>query len=629
MNAHSRLRLLQALGLAGFALLALQLVRMQVIDAARYRELASTQRMRSLPVEAPRGLVLDRRGTVLARNEPRFSLLVVPGYLPSDSRARNEVLRAVERAAAVPFADLEHAVGAGARSVDPFAPVTVRANLDAQTALDMRVVLTGLPAVRVEATPARVYESGDLLPHVLGYVGPINPGEVRQYTDRGYQLNAIVGRSGVEASYERELRGGTGRRLVAADPSGRELARLGSVAATPGADVVLSIDVGLQRAVTEALRGGIASGLAMSGRKGPPVAAGSAVVLDVRTGEVLALASLPSYDVNVLAGSPDQAAVERLLGDPARPLIHRGYMEVKAPGSIFKPLVGTAALQEGVASPSTTITSRGAISVRDEYNPAVSYTFKDWAVLGTLNFYGGMAMSSDVYFYYLAGGYAESGRRLFDGLGAERIARYARAFGLGQATGLDLPGETDGLVPDAAWKRAAVGDEWVLGDTYTYAIGQGYLTVTQLQMAVASAALANGGDVLVPRVVRGLQRGEQLSVSPRTVRGRLPADPGNIAIVREAMRVAASPGGTASEGRPANLAIGGKTGTAEFGPRYADGSYDTHAWYMGFAPYENPEIAVVVQLEYGVGATHAAPVARRIFEEYFARYRVTPPEAPR
>ncbi len=383
---------------------------------------------------------------------------------------------------------------------------------------------------------------------------------------------------------------------------------------------MLSIDLRLQTAVRDALRDGIQQalpprGLDASGN--PALQAGAAVVMDVRTGELLALVSLPSYDVNVFTGKPDAAALEALLTDPAKPLLHRAYMEVHAPGSIFKPVVGAAALQEGIATPDTLITSSGAITIRDIYNPGTLYVFRDWAAHGTLDFYGGIARSSDVYFYYLAGGYDQDGSH-FEGLGSDRVSKYARAFGLGAPTGLDLPGEAGGLVPDAQWKEETIEEPWVLGDTYTYGIGQGYLTTTPVQMAVAAAALANGGDILEPRVVQGFRGDTNVEPVPPTVRGHVPVDAANLEVVREAMRIAASPGGTAFEGKPDGVAIGGKTGTAEFGTMRPDGSYDSHGWYMGFAPYDNPEIAVIVYIEHGVGQTYAGPVAKRIFEAYFA-----------
>jgi penicillin-binding protein 2 len=318
----------------------------------------------------------------------------------------------------------------------------------------------------------------------------------------------------------------------------------------------------------------------------------------------------------VLNGGND-AALATLLTDPERPLVDRTYMEAHPPGSTFKTLVAYAALEEGIATPETKITSTGAIYIQDEFDPAVVYTFRDWAAHGTTDMYQGLARSSDVYFYYLAGGYRSAGVTYFEGLGATRLADYARQIGLGEPTGLDLPGEVAGLVPDPEWKSEAVGDPWFLGDTYTFGIGQGYLTVSPMQMAVLAAAIANDGDVLQPRLVRGTRVDGELIETPRVVRTHLDNGGDSLAVIREAMRITAGPTGTAWRGQPAGLTIGGKTGTAEFGAPYPDGKFDTHGWYIGFAPFEDPEIAVAVYVEHGVGSTHAGPVARAMFEHYF------------
>jgi penicillin-binding protein 2 len=229
-------------------------------------------------------------------------------------------------------------------------------------------------------------------------------------------------------------------------------------------------------------------------------------------------------------------------------------------------------------------------------------------------------MSSDVYFYYLAGGYHEYGES-FDGLGIARLSQYARQFGLGRKTGIDIAGEADGLVPDPAWKEATFpGDTWVLGDTYNMGIGQGFLAVTPIQMARVVAAVANGGMVLTPRVVREVRDAQGHVVLPNEARieGSVGVSEANLAIMREAMRQAVT-WGTAKEGGTPVVSVAGKTGTAEFGPTFADGSHETHAWFSGFAPADEPQIAITVFLERGVGATHAAPVASKIFEYYFSR----------
>jgi len=237
-----------------------------------------------------------------------------------------------------------------------------------------------------------------------------------------------------------------------------------------------------------------------------------------------------------------------------------------------------------------------------------------------LNFYGGVAQSSDVYFYYLSGGYNDGSRQVFEGLGAARLARWARLFGLGAPTGIDLPGEARGLVPDPDWKEQNYGEPWFIGDTYVFGIGQGYLSVTPLQMARVTAAVANGGDVLQPLIVREIRDADGKVVRPMkpVVQRHLPIDPANLEVMREAMRQAAD-WGTARSAAVKGLAIGGKTGTAEFGPPRPDGTHDTHGWYTAFAPFDNPEISVAVFLNHGGGAVDAGPVTAKILSYYFGR----------
>lgn len=616
-----RLRALQALTIALFATFAVRAFTMQVVHGARYRAEAATRILRQRPVEAARGLVLDRDGRVLAANVASFALTVTPGALPHDPAARAATLHAVAQAANTSVETIEAALRTGVGAVDPFAAIPIADGLNIDRAIALRALFADVDGVAIQPRAVRQYQRSDLLPQVLGNVGAIPQGEAEPYLRRGYTLDARIGLSGIERVYESTLRGQAGRDLVATTRVGRELQRYTVSAPIPGADVQLAIDINLQRTALAALADGITAGLPKArSRAGQPepARAGAAIVLDVRTGALLALASLPTYDANLLADGADPRAVQQLLTDPARPLVHRAWMEPQAPGSIFKPIVAAAALQEGVATPATRITSTGAITVADQYRPGVQYVFRDWAALGALDLYGAIAKSSDVYFYYLSGGYQRDGRTEFDGLGNLRLATYARRFGLGRPTGLDLPGEADGLVPDEAWKERTIGDPWVLGDTYTFGIGQGYLTATPLQMAVTAAAIANGGTLVVPHVVQGLRRGAAFEPVPIATAGRVPVTPDYLAVVREGMRRAAQADGTAAGARVTGLTMGGKTGTAEFGPVHPDGQFDTHGWFLGFAPFEQPEIAVVVYLEHGIGSDQAAPVARRIMEAYFA-----------
>lgn len=616
--AAVRVRILQGVLLLLLLIVAVRVTGMQWLAPVIPPEYGDGLAPRTLQVEPSRGLIVDRDGEVLARNVPEFRVLLVPGDLPDDVEERRSALLALERASGISFAELESAAATELAIVDPYAPVLVEDGLDPEEAIQLRARLSGLPGLRVEASPSRLYADEPSLAHILGYVGKLPADEAEMLTDLGYPLDGQVGLGGVEAIYEDDLRGSPGRRLVLSDPQGREVELLATDSAQPGADAVLSIDLDLQRATAEALARGMDAGMAVvrtnTGQQRPAaIPLGAALVMDVRTGELLASVSLPSYDPNLFVSGEDEE-IAAVFADKANPLIDRTYMAQRSPGSIFKPLVALATLEEGTATEHTVIYSRGAITIQDQYNPGVVYVFRDWMAHGNVDMRRALARSSDEYFYYMVGGYED-----FEGMGPDALAEWARAAGLGSKTGIDRPGEIPGLVPDSEWKEAEFGEPWLLGDSYPYAIGQGYLTVTPLQMAVLTSAIANGGDLLQPRVVHGFRSGGIVKALPSQTTGRLEASPTNYQIVREGMRDAAAASGTAYTGVPEGVTIGGKTGTAEFGQPYPDGEFDTHGWYIGFAPYDDPEVAVVVYLEYGVGSTHAGPVAKEILEAYFAQ----------
>jgi len=608
-----------------FGVLTIQLARMQLVNGTAYRQRAETNRLRQVPVVPPRGLIYDRNGLPLVENRASYAAAVVAADVPDEGRAfavdaeaETAITIALQELTGVAAGDIAATIEERRRSNDPFTPTVVKDDLSEEAAFALRERLAVLPGVRVVVEPRREYTQGTLLAHVLGFVRGIDAEEYDRLAGAGYRMSDQVGKAGVELTYESVLRGKPGTRDVETDASGREIRVLGEEPAAAGSSVVLSIDTELQRKVEEYLR-------AAMGRSRNA----ASIVIDVRTGEILALVSLPTYDNNLFTGEVDEAALAKLLEDPAKPLLNHAIAEMYPPGSTFKQITGLAALQEGVANAGTQITSLGSIQVEDEYVPGKYYTFRDWSALGTLNFYRGVAMSSDVYFYYLAGGYSEKGRDLFQGLGATRLADWARRFGLGAATGIDLPGESEGIVPDPVWKAQEVGTVWTIGDTYNFGIGQGYVAATPMQMALVTAAIANGGNVLIPHVFKELRDGDGnvLPITRQNVRRNLSVDRRNLDVLREGMRQAVADG-TAHTAFVRNVAVAGKTGTAEFGERRPDGSYLEHGWFTGYAPFNNPEIAVVVFVEQGNGAINAAPVAAKIFDYYFNRRNLASGGAP-
>jgi len=589
-----------------FAVLTLQLMRLQVIEGQTYEQRAEHNRLRISPTLPSRGLIYDRTGVPLVQNTPRFSAGIVPADLSKEQEPA--VLPQLEALLHVPAAEISQKVGEKRDSKDPFTPVVIKEGLTPEEAFAMREMEARLPGVKVIVDPVRQYAAGALVSLIMGYVGRVADYEYPELQSKGYEMNDNVGKTGVELTYESILRGQPGYREVEVDAAGREIQTLRTVEPTPGNGLVLSLDLDLQRKTTEFLQQGMGSS-----------SSAAAIVMNVHTGEILSMVSLPNYDDNVFANITEDQ-YQSLLNDPGKPMVDHAISDTYPPGSTFKQVTGTAALQEGVATTGTTITSNGSITVKNEYDPSIIYVFPDWSALGTMNFYQGVAQSSDVYFYYLAGGYYENGVELFHGLGATALARYARAYGLGAPSGIDLPSEADGIVPDPDWKQKELGEPWTIGDTYHFGIGQGYLTTTPLQMVRVTAAIANGGDVMVPHVVQKIvdPNGQTVLPIPAKVASHLPISSDNLAIFREGMRQAVS-WGTASTAAVSGVAVAGKTGTAEFGPDLGGGTYDSHAWFTGFAPADDPEVAVVVFLEKGNGAKNAAPVAGRILNYYFHR----------
>ncbi len=594
--------LLRALVILMFGALIVQLINLQVINGEEYQERAEINALREVPIPAARGLIYDRNGTPVVENSARFSVSITPGDLPD--RGVAAVYRSISQVIGMPEAEIEAKVAEGIELQGEFSPAVIKTDLDRDTALVLMELEPHTPGMHVAVAPARRYLSGDLLSHILGYVGPLSAEEYTALAEEGYLYQDYIGKTGVEGTYEEALRGKAGKKLIEVDAAGRELSVISERKPIDGTNVVLSIDLNLQRAMTEILQEYASNSLNAA-----------AVMMDVKTGEVLGMVSLPTFDNNVFSSNLSQEQLTALIEAPGKPLVNHAIAERYPPGSTFKTIVGSGALEEGIAYPGTTITSRGYITVENEFDPNVVYVYPDWAPLGTLDFYSGLAMSSNVYFYYLAGGFAEEG---FRGLGEERVAEYARGFGLGATTGIDLPGESEGLVPDAAWKEETLNEPWSLGDTYNFGIGQGYVAATPLQMLTAATAIANGGQVLRPHVVKEYEDslGNVLEPIETDVRSQVPVSDANLDIVRAGMRQSVT-SGVARNAAVGGVAIAGKTGTAEYGEIGPDGKYPTHGWFIGFAPYDDPQVALVVFVERGSGGNDASPAASRIFDYYF------------
>ncbi|MBI2909766.1 MAG: penicillin-binding protein 2 [Chloroflexi bacterium] len=593
---------LRLLILAVFSVLAAQLWRMQVVEGKQYQQRAELNRLRLLPIAPTRGIVYDRNGVILARNVPSFTVSIMPADVPRSQQ--EDVSGRLSELLDIPADEISDLVNKRRSQLELFTPVPIKERVDQETAFILEERSAEFPGVQVSVEPTRQYE-GMFTSQIIGYTGRISAEEYSTLKSSGYELNDRLGKTGVESSYEDQLRGKPGKEQVEVNAAGKRIRTLERSEPRTGNNIVLSIDLDLQEKITEFL-------LAGKGRSQHAVA----IAMNPQTGEILSMVSLPTYDNNVFTSSISREMLAELLQDPRRPLFNHAISAQYPPGSIFKIVTASGALQDRVANPRTQIVSTGEITVPNKYDPSIVYTFRDWAALGMLDFYQAIARSSDIYFYYLAGGYKE-----FRGLGVERLSHYARAFGLGQPTGIDLPGEANGLVPDERWKQERLREPWVTGDTYNYGIGQGYVLTTPLQMVNVAAAVASNGTLMRPRVVREISDADGNVIAPFSPEpvGKLPVSSANLDIIREGMRQAAE-WGTATGAKIPGIRIAGKTGTAEYGmPDPITGKYAAHGWFLTFAPYENPEIALVVFLEEGNGAADAAPLAGKILRYYFER----------
>ncbi len=487
-----------------------------------------------------------------------------------------------------------------------------------------------LPALRVREVPVREYLTGELMSHIVGFMGPIPASLATEYRNQGYSnLNERVGLNGLEYSYQRELRGVPGYRNMEVDILGREIRTVGQVAEpVPGSNLILNIDLRLQKYMHDYLA-----------EKMEEVDApwGVAIAMNPMTGAVLGMVSLPSYNNNVFAERINEAylALER---DERRPLINYAIGGLYPPGSTFKMVTAAAALQEKIVTPQTQLVDAGPIYLPNRFypnDPTLAQEFVSWnhklgIVHGPINVVQALALSNDIYFYMIGGGYPPI---QLTGLGARRMAEWTRLFGYGDPTGIDLPGEVGVVVPNDQWKRQLYAESWTTGDSYNMSIGQGYVLATPLQVLVSTAAVANGGTILAPQVVYQITDaagGLQRDFAPKVVR-ELPLDPWVMPVIQEGMwAVVNGPRGTGAGAKLDNLniTVAGKTGTAEFCEyipeeedcrRLEKGYLPFHAWFVAYAPYEAPEIAVVVFVyDGGEGSAVAVPVAKKILEAYFS-----------
>ncbi|HUT21908.1 MAG TPA: penicillin-binding protein 2 [Candidatus Bipolaricaulota bacterium] len=594
----------------GLGLLLARSVHLQVIKGDEYLATAEQNRIRIQYVKAPRGIIYDRAGRALVSNVPNFHLYITPFDFPKDEQEQNEIIAELDKIVGYPLGDrLEDIRKFTPRQREYFEPLDLCEDIPYDIALRLDVYTSNLSGVGVLYDAKRKYEFIEevsaneylynSLSHIIGYEGKISEQEYDDWKESGYLLSDRTGKSGIELSYEKALKGKHGKKQIEVDSQGKEKKIIAQEDAERGQGVVLTIDLDIQKKLEELLR----NELLLAEKK-----KGVAIAMNPQNGEILGMVSLPSYNNNDFAQGMKADKYKQLIDNEDNPLFNRVIKGEYPSGSTIKPVIASAALEEKIITENTSFLSTGGIRIGEWF-------FPDWKAggHGLTDVKKALSDSVNTFFYIIGGGYNN-----FEGLGVKKINYYAALFGFGQATGIDLAGENQGFLPTPEWKFEVKGEQWYIGDTYHLAIGQGDFLVTPLQIANMTAIMANKGKFIKPHLVNkfiSVDTGEVKNVNYEVERENF-ISPYNLNIVRQGMRQAVTFGSAKIlSGLPVTSAA--KTGTAQWGT-----DKDAHAWFTAFAPYEDAEIAVTVLIEEGEeGSVTAAPVAYDFLKWYFAEYK--------
>jgi penicillin-binding protein 2 len=574
-------RVMVIAGMVALGLLVIigQLWYLQVLEGGRFLDASDKNRIRIRPIAAPRGILFDRNGVPLVDNRPAFTLSIIPRELDD----RDVVLGRLATLLGLPYQELVDAVDRV--STDSFLPVRIRRGLTMEDVAKVEEWKLDLPGVIVEVEPQRAYPTSRFAAHLLGYVREASDEQMKQGR---YRRGELVGQTGLERLLDEFLRGRDGGERIEVDAMGRAIRLVQQTDPHPGAQVVTTIDRRIQEVAEKAMEG----------------KAGAVVVMDPRNGDVLALVSTPAFEIDQFTGNIERAAWVRLVQDPQHPLLNRTSQAQYPPGSVFKIVLMAAGLQEASITPMDKVHCSGSFHFGDR-------TWKDWKTEGhgTVDLRRAIAQSCDVYFY-------TQGLKI----GGAAIAKYAKAFGFGAATGIDLGTEKFGLIPEPKPRKDRKTRAWTGGDTLNMSIGQGAVLVTPMQVARFMSAVANGGVLWKPRLVQRIERPEKGVVfrDPGQVNGHIELSPMVWAVIRDGLWAVVNDGGTGGQARIPGLDIAGKTGTAQIIANSKSDKGQDHAWFAAFAPAKAPEAVVVVLVERGGhGGDAAAPVARKIFNAIF------------
>ena len=552
-----------------FTTLTVRLYDLEIVRGSYYHDLSEQNRIVRLPVPAERGGIVDRKGYVLARNIPGFALSVIPVDIP---RTREQEI--AQRLGALLDLSSETIVDAirAQRIRNPYEPARIsKTPVPRETALAVSERADLFPGVRVDPENIRFYVDSTLYSPVLGYTGPITENELQSLKTAGYLADDDIGRTGIESVYEQYLRGAYGWREVERDAAQREIKTLALQRPTVGDTVTLTIDDRLQKLIDAELRKGVEE---------DKFTQAVGVAMNPQNGEILAMVSIPGYDNNMFARGITTAEMGALNGDDRHPLVNKAIGDRYPAGSTFKMITGLSALSEGTATRDT------VVNVSSMSFSVSGTSFFDWRAHGVLNFVNGFAHSSDIYFYTLAGGSPMAPN--VRGVGPDAIAKYARMLGFGSPTGIDLPNENGGIMPDPQWKLATFDEPWTIGNTYQEAIGQGFVAVTPLQLLNAYASVANGGTLWQPHLLKQVTDANGRNVPiPDWKSKKLDVSQENLRLIRESARRVVTIGHAYMP--KLQIPIAGKTGTAEFGASAGKDSAGRnklgfHNWFVSFVP---------------------------------------------
>ncbi len=673
LQNHVKPRRIWVIALLLLLILGVYIVRLfslQILQGPAWRAQAADNRTRTINDPALRGVIYDRNGVVLARNIASYNVVITAADLPDDPGEIQEIFRNLSELIDVPINlneiseenpyvpcvsdhGIAQIVEYGESSI-PFQPVRIKCDIERTPAMVIQERANDWPGVGVEIVPIRDYPTGVLTASIIGFLGPIPANQADEFIAAGFDPNRDkVGYAGVELQFQDLLAGTNGSRDAEVDVAGQEIRTVGETqSAVAGRSLKLTLDTRLQSATTAIVQREINFWNTYFGEIRTTSAV--AIAMNPQTGEILSMVSYPSYENNRMSRIIPAYYFNQLIQDPANPLLNHAVGDTLPAGSVFKLVTAVGALNEGVVTPEQVIETPPKIIVSETFSPnepGRPREFVDWneAGFGSLDFLGGISNSSNVYFYKLGGGYQDE---IPEGLGVCRLGTYARALGYGTFPGTGLPEEADGLVPDPQWKRITHGESWSTGDTYIASVGQGYVLATPLQVLLSATTVANDGKLMRPTLLKEVLDSEGSVVEPftpdlrwditkdpiiqeydvTTLRGCEPIEgatktvqPWVIEKVQEGMRRAVTSGTLADEFVNATIAAAGKTGTAEYCDQYANarnrcipGEWPTHAWTVAYAPYENPEVAVVAFVyNGGEGASVAGPIVWQILNAYF------------